>query len=96
MRACKHADGRTYHPRHIPVVTVGPGGAERRGGGPHEVVDVETTVMTATRGLLESLHPPGWSKFLNDFAEQGEWWKHGNGPLSRLDSPECVWPGWLS
>ena len=29
------ADDMTCHPRHIPVVTVGPGDTERREGGPH-------------------------------------------------------------
>ena len=32
---------------------------ERREGGPHAVVDVETTVVTVTRGLLVSIRPPG-------------------------------------
>ena len=62
MGASKHADCMTYHPRHFPVVTVGPGCTERREGGPHKgVVDVDTMVVMATRELLVSLHPPGWS-----------------------------------
>ena len=52
MRASMRADIVTCPPRYTPVVTVGP----------HtEVVDVETTVVTATRGLLVSLRHPGWS-----------------------------------
>ena len=43
-------------------MTVGPGGMARREVGLYtDVVDVETMVVTATRGLLLSLHPPGWS-----------------------------------
>ena len=43
-------------------MTVGSRGMARREGGPHtDVVDVETTVVTAIRGLLVSPHPPGWS-----------------------------------
>ena len=43
MRASKHADGTTCHPRHIHVVTVNPGCTKRREGGPHkDIVDVET------------------------------------------------------
>ena len=62
MRASKHADGTTCHPRYITVVTVGPSCTERNEGGPHkDVVDVETTVVTATREQLVSLHNPGWS-----------------------------------
>ena len=63
MRASKRADGMTCRSRHIPVVTVGPGGTDRSEGGPHTdiVDDVETTVVMATRGLLVSLRPPGWS-----------------------------------
>ena len=73
MRASIHADGMTCRPRHIPVATVGPGGMERREGGPHtDAVDVETTVVTATRGLLVSLWAPGGPEFRNDFAEQGK------------------------
>ena len=46
----------------VPVVTVGPGCMERREGGPHkDVVDVETMGVMATRELLVSLCPPGWS-----------------------------------
>ena len=61
MRASKHAEGTTCHPGHIwSVVTVGPGGTERRDGGPHkDVVDVETTDVMAISGLLVSLRPPG-------------------------------------
>ena len=45
------ADGMTCRLRHIPVVTVGPGDMERSEGGPHtDIVDVETMVVTATRG----------------------------------------------
>ena len=56
------ADGMTCCLRHISVVRVGPSGTERREGGPHtDVVDVETTIVTATRGLLVLLRPPGWS-----------------------------------
>ena len=51
MRASKQADGTTCHLRHIPVVTVSPGGMERRQGGPHkDVVDVETTVVRPPGG----------------------------------------------
>ena len=56
------ADDMTCRLRHIPVVTVGLSGTERSVGGPHTgIVGVETTVVTATRGLLVSLCPPGWS-----------------------------------
>ena len=52
----------TCHPRHIPVVTIGPSCTERREGGPHkDIVDVDTMVVMATREILVSLRPPGWS-----------------------------------
>ena len=45
------ADGMTCHSRYSPVVAKGLCGTERIVGGPHSVVaDVETTVVTATRG----------------------------------------------
>ena len=57
-----HADCMTCRSRQIPVVTLSLGGTERSEGGPHTyVVDVESTVVMATRGLLVSLLPPWWS-----------------------------------
>ena len=49
-----HADGTTFHPRHTsdPAGTEDPDGRERPGGVPHkDVVGVETTTDSATRGL---------------------------------------------
>ena len=46
-----HAVGTTCHSRYNPVVTTGLCSMERSVGGPHtDVVDVETTVVTATKG----------------------------------------------
>ena len=63
MRASISADGKTFHPR----CTSGPSGTEdpdSKGelrGVPHkDVVDVETTIESATRGLRESPLPPEW------------------------------------
>ena len=53
------ADGMTCCSRHIPVVTVGLGSAERNEGGPHtDVVVVGIKVMTATRGANRIIWPP--------------------------------------
>ena len=55
------ADGMTCHMRCIPVVTTGLRGTERSEGGPHiDVVNVETTVVTAIRGLQVSPSPSEW------------------------------------
>ena len=43
-----HADGTNCHLRHAPVVTVGPGMITRV---VHTQTDVETMVVTATRGF---------------------------------------------
>ena len=52
MRASVHADGVTCCSRYIPVVTAGLGGTGRSVGSPHsDVVNVETTVVSATRWL---------------------------------------------
>ena len=60
MTASMCTDGITCRQRHTPDVSVG--GTERTEGGPHtDIVDVETTVVTATWGLLVSLRLPGWS-----------------------------------
>ena len=62
MRDFKSANCMTCHPRQTPVVIVGLGGLEWCEGGPHkDEVDVGTTVMTATRGLLELSSCPGWN-----------------------------------
>ena len=46
------AVGTNCRTRHIPVVTLGLDGTERSVGGSHtDTVSVETTVVTATRGL---------------------------------------------
>ena len=56
-------DGTNCRLRYIPVVNIGLGGMERGVGGPHaDIVSVETTVLKATRGLLVSPCPPGWSQ----------------------------------
>ena len=55
-------NGMTCCSRYIPVVTAGLSGMERSMGGPNtDIVSVETTVVTATRGLLVSPLPPEWS-----------------------------------
>ena len=62
MRASMRADGTTFRPRHTsdPAVTEDLDGRERTGGDPHkDEVGVETTTVSATRGLLL---PPGWTK----------------------------------
>ena len=54
MKASMCADGTTLRPRHTsdPVGTEDLGGRERPGGVPHkDVVGVETTTDSATRGL---------------------------------------------
>ena len=52
MGASIRADGTTCRSRHTPVVTAGLDGTERIEVGPHTVIaGVETTVVTATRGL---------------------------------------------
>ena len=54
MRASMHADGTTFRLRHTsdPVGTEDPDGREELGGVPHrDVVGVETTIDSATRGL---------------------------------------------
>ena len=48
------ADGTTFRPRHTsdPAGTEDPDGREELGGVPHrDVVGVETTIESATRGL---------------------------------------------
>ena len=58
------ADGTTFHPRHIsdPVVTEDLSGMERTAGGPHrDKVGVETTTVSATRGLSELPLAPVWT-----------------------------------
>ena len=64
MRASMRADGMTFRPRHTsdPAGTEDLDGRERPGGVPHkDEVDVETTTVSATRGLRELLLPPGWT-----------------------------------
>ena len=72
-----HVDGMTGRPRHIPLVRVDPSGTERREGGPHtDVLDVKTTVVTATRGYQYHFTLLGGPEFLNDFTEKGQGWEH--------------------
>ena len=63
MRASMHADGTPFCPRRTsdPAGTEDPDGREELGGVPHkDVVDVETTIELATRGLRELPLPPEW------------------------------------
>ena len=63
MRASMRADGTTFRPRHNsdPAGTEDPDGGEELGGVPHrDVVGVETTTESATRGLRELPLPPEW------------------------------------
>ena len=79
MRASMHADGTTFRPRHTsdPAGTEDPDGKVELGGVLHkDVVGVETTTDSATRGYENHLCQLSGSKFLHDFAEQGEWGKH--------------------
>ena len=77
MRASMRADGITCRSRYIPVLTAGHGGMERSVGGPHtDVVDVEATVVTATRGYENHLALLSGPELQNDFVEQGKWWRH--------------------
>ena len=60
-----HADGTTFRPgsTYDPAGTEDPYGREELGGVPHkDVVDVETTIESATRGLRELPLPPEWIK----------------------------------
>ena len=64
MRASMHADGTTFHLRHTSdyAGTEDLDGKESTGGVPHkDEVGVETTTVSATRGLREFLLPPGWT-----------------------------------
>ena len=57
------ADGTTFRLRHIsdPVETEDLGGMERTADGPHtDEVGVETTTVSATRGLSELPLLPVW------------------------------------
>ena len=53
---------------------------ERREGGPHKDVDVETTVVRTPCSYYYHFALLGGPEFLNDFAKQGEQWKHEHGP----------------
>ena len=59
------ADGMTFRPRHTSdhAGKEDPDGREELGGVPHrDVVGVETTIESATRGLRELPLPPEWIK----------------------------------
>ena len=63
MRASIRADGTTFCPRCTsdPAGTEDPDGKGELGGVPRkDVVDVETTIESATRGLRELPLPPEW------------------------------------
>ena len=63
MRASIQADGTTFHLRCTsdPTGTEDPDGKGELEGVPHkDVVDVETTTETATRGPRELPPPPEW------------------------------------
>ena len=63
MRASIRADGTTFHPRRTsgPAGIEDPDGKGELGRVPHkDVVDVETTIESATRGLQELPLPPEW------------------------------------
>ena len=65
MRASMRADGTIFRPRHTsdPAGTEDLDGRERPGGVPHkDEVGVETTTVSATRGLRELLLAPGWTE----------------------------------
>ena len=65
MRASMRADGTTFPPRHTsdPAGTEDLDVKESTGGDPHkDEVGVETTIVSATRGLRELLLPPGWTR----------------------------------
>ena len=65
MRASIRADGMTFRLRCTsdPAGTEDPDGKGELEGVPHtDVVDVETTTETATRGLRELPPPPEWTK----------------------------------
>ena len=64
MRASIRADGTTFHLRCTsgPAGTEDPDGKGEPEGVPHrDVVGVETTTETATRGLHGSPPPPEWT-----------------------------------
>ena len=62
-------------------MTVGPGGMEKREGGPHKyIVDVETTAVRPPRGYKYHFALLGGPEFMNDFAKQGERWKQEHRP----------------
>ena len=63
-RASMRADGTTFCPRHISdaVVTEVLSGMERIAEGPHRgKVGMETTTVSATKGLSELPLPPVWT-----------------------------------
>ena len=65
MRASIRADGTTFHLRCTsgPAGTEDPDGKGEPEGVPHrDVVGVETTAETATRGLRELPPPPEWTE----------------------------------
>ena len=75
MRASIRANGTTFRLRCTSDLagTEDPDGKGELEGVPHrDVVDVETTTETAIRGYENHLRHLSGSKFLRDFAEQGE------------------------
>ena len=81
MRASLRTDDTTCRLGDMPVLTAGLGSTERSVGGRHtDVVNVETTFVTATMGYEYHLALTSGPELLNDVAEQGKWWKHVQRP----------------